>query len=63
MGGLTGFGCAIGIHYPMDYLSVSHLAPAWLGAVVYLVGIVLLWRRFGREDQHAAGVEGDAVRL
>ena len=41
-GGAMGFGCAIGIHYPMDYLSVSHLAPAWLGAAVYVVGILLL---------------------
>ena len=45
-GGAMGFGCAIGIHYPMDYLSVSHLAPAWLGAGVYVVGIVLLRPRF-----------------
>ena len=41
-GGVLGFGCAIGIHYPMEYLSVSHLAPAWFGAAVYVVGIVLL---------------------
>ena len=46
-GGVMGFGCAIGIHYPMEYLSVSHLAPAWLGAAIYVVGIVLLARRFG----------------
>ena len=45
-GGVMGFGCAIGIHYPMDYLSVSHLAPAWVGAMVYVTGISLLWRRF-----------------
>ena len=63
VGGLTGFGCAIGIHYPMDYLSVSHLAPAWVGAVVYLVGIVLLWRRFGREEPQPGGLAADAVRL
>ena len=42
LAGLTGFGCAIGIHYPMGYLSMSHLAPAWVGGVVYLVGIVCL---------------------
>ena len=40
LAGLTGFGCAIGIHYPMGYMSVSHLAPAWAGAIVYLVGVV-----------------------
>jgi len=40
LAGLTGFGCAIGIHYPMGYTSVSHLAPAWTGAIIYIVGIV-----------------------
>jgi hypothetical protein len=43
VGGLTGFGCAIGVHFPMDYLSVSHLAPAWTGAAIYGVGIVCLF--------------------
>jgi hypothetical protein len=40
VGGLAGFGCAIGVHYPMGYLSVSHLLPAWIGAAFYAVGIV-----------------------
>jgi hypothetical protein len=40
VGGVTGFGCAIGIHYPMGYLSTSHLAPAWTGAVIYTAGII-----------------------
>ena len=42
--GLVGFGCAIGVHYPMNYVIVSHLAPAWAGAVIYMVGIVCLFR-------------------
>lgn len=42
--GLVGFGCAIGVHYPMNYVIVSHLAPAWTGAVIYAVGIVCLFR-------------------
>jgi hypothetical protein len=45
--GVTGFGCAIGIHYPMGYLSGSHLAPAWAGAVIYGVGIVGMFREQG----------------
>ena len=43
IGGLTGFGCAIGIHYPMHYWSPSHLAPAWTGAAIYLAGVACLW--------------------
>jgi hypothetical protein len=40
--GIMGFGCAIGVHYPMGYVIVSHLIPAWVGAVIYVVGIVCL---------------------
>ena len=40
--GLAGFGCAIGIHYPMHYVSPSHLAPAWIGAAAYIAGIACL---------------------
>ena len=40
VGGLAGFGCAIGIHYPMGYVSVSHLAPAWTGATIYVAGVI-----------------------
>ena len=40
VGGLAGFGCAIGVHYPMGYLSVSHLLPAWIGAAFYATGII-----------------------
>ena len=40
--GLAGFGCAIGVHYPMGYTSVSHLAPAWLGALLYALAILCL---------------------
>jgi len=43
IGGITGFGCAIGIHYPMHYLIVSHLIPAWIGAAIYTIGIICLY--------------------
>lgn len=42
VGGVAGFGCAIGVHYPMGYLSVSHLAPAWAGAAIYALGMMCL---------------------
>ena len=47
--GLMGFGCAIGIHYPLGYISASHLAPAWAGAAMYAVGIVCLRPGAGRD--------------
>lgn len=49
--GLVGFGCAIGIHYPMGYLSVSHLAPAWAGALIYVIGIVCMRPGHGKRTE------------
>ena len=43
VGGVAGFGCAIGVHYVMGYLIVSHLAPACIGAAIYATGIVCLF--------------------
>jgi len=54
LGGLSGFGCAIGVHYPMGYLSRSHLAPAWFGALVYAIGIICLFPRGGKSSTGAA---------
>ncbi|MDB6078647.1 MAG: hypothetical protein JWO82_2394 [Akkermansiaceae bacterium] len=42
--GTVGFGCAIGVHYPIGYLDLTHLLPAWAGAVVFLLGAALSWR-------------------
>lgn len=44
LAGIVGFGCAIGVHYPIGYTDPVHLAPAWLGAVVFAAGAWLLWR-------------------
>jgi hypothetical protein len=41
--GVTGFGCAIGVHFVMHYLIVSHLVPACLGAAIYALGIICLY--------------------
>jgi hypothetical protein len=41
LAGLTGFGCAIGIHPVIGYTSVSHLAPAVVVAMIYCTGLVL----------------------
>ncbi len=48
--GLVGFGCAIGVHYPIHYLIFSHLAPAWAGAAVYLAGMVCSRPDAGQEE-------------
>jgi len=48
--GLVGFGCAIGIHPIVGYTSLVHLAPAYAGAMAFLVGIALLYRPMCRVD-------------
>ena len=39
--GCVGFGSAISVHYVEGYTDITHLAPALLGAAVFLVAIVL----------------------
>jgi hypothetical protein len=42
--GVVGFATAIGIHPLVGYLSFSHLAPAMMGALVFLVGLLLCFK-------------------
>jgi hypothetical protein len=42
--GVAGFGTAIGVHYPIGYTSWTHLAPAYLGAMMFVAGMVLTYR-------------------
>jgi hypothetical protein len=37
--GLAGFGAAIGVHFVIGYSDFVHLAPAFLGLGIYLVGL------------------------
>lgn len=39
LSGISGFGAAIGIHYYIGYTSPIHLGPAWLGLVVFALGL------------------------
>ena len=39
--GIFGFATAIGIHPAIGYTNVSHLAPAVMGCVMYIVGLAL----------------------
>lgn len=42
--GVIGFACAIGVHPIVGYTSFTHLAPAYAGALAFVVGIVMLYR-------------------
>lgn len=43
--GGIGFGCAIGVHYPIGYRNIVHLAPAWIGAIIFLTGMICSFPR------------------
>lgn len=48
--GLVGFSTAIGIHPIVGYLDFTHLAPAILGALVFLVGLLLCFKRMHSKE-------------
>jgi hypothetical protein len=41
MMGIFGFGAALGVHAAIGYLDFTHLAPAYFGAVLFLIGFAL----------------------
>lgn len=44
LAGGAGFGCAIGIHLLIGYTDFIHLLPAYLGALVFGIGLLLAYR-------------------
>jgi hypothetical protein len=44
LAGGTGFGTAIGIHPIIGYTDFSHLAPAYLGALMFVTGLSLCYK-------------------
>lgn len=52
--GLAGFGAGIGAHPFAGYVDPVHLAPAVLGAVVYVVGLIASYR-WMKLDPHSDG--------
>lgn len=53
LSGISGFACAIGVHFPINYTDVVHLAPAVAGGLLFALGIVLSHRR--HHDRGPAG--------
>lgn len=52
--GAVGFGCAIGVHYPIGYRDAFHLAPGWMGLGIFLTGIWLSRPRCVQTGANAA---------
>jgi hypothetical protein len=49
--GAIGFGTAIGVHPAVGYNDVVHLAPALVGAIAYLMGLLLTFQRYLAGDK------------
>jgi hypothetical protein len=47
--GIAGFGTAIGVHPAIGYNDLTHLAPAYLGLTLFVIGIGLLYRKMHRK--------------
>jgi hypothetical protein len=53
--GVAGFGTAIGVHFPIGYLSLTHLAPAYLGALMFAAGMALTFNKMMRRNSLSSG--------
>ena len=54
LAGSIGFGCAIGIHFLVGYNDFIHLLPAYAGAIVYGIGLILSYRPMTKNSTHFA---------
>jgi hypothetical protein len=53
--GSFGFGAALGVHGAIGYLDFVHLAPAYVGLLLFLAGLVLCARAYSRESKRRSG--------
>jgi len=63
LAGLSGFSTAIGVHFVIGYTNVAHLAPAFVGAAIFLLGWVLLKKPVPSLARSAAKPAGDFVKV
>lgn len=54
LSGIAGFSAAIGIHPVVGYLDFTHLAPAVIGAGIFIVGLALCFKNMYFGDEQAA---------
>lgn len=59
--GLIGFGTAVGVHFPIGYMNLIHLAPAILGTAMFVSGMALTYRRMVRARSKPTSPQRAAV--
>jgi hypothetical protein len=62
LAGLVGFGTAIGVHPAVGYNDPVHLAPAMLGAALYLLGLLLTYRPMTGGTRHMGPARQSTLR-
>ena len=50
--GLAGFGAALGVHPAIGYTDTVHLAPAYLGCLVFLGTVIRLAHEYRRAKDY-----------
>ncbi len=51
--GVIGFGCAIGVHPAIGYTDFIHLLPAYLGALLLSIGLLLTYSSWRGQPERA----------
>lgn len=59
LAGLFGFGCAVGVHFPVGYQNLIHLLPAYAGSLVFAIGMILLYQPMTHLSPGRASLPGD----
>jgi hypothetical protein len=61
--GLAGFGAALGVHFAVGYTDVTHLAPAYLGCLLFAAGAAFLVRGLNGLSQPDVAMVTDLAGL
>ena len=56
LSGVVGFAAALGVHAIVGYNDLFHLAPAILGAIMFIVGLILCWKPMRAGSQGKSGL-------
>ncbi len=51
LAGTVGFICAVGVHLCIGYLVPIHLAPAFVGALIFTSGMLLIWKQCNQKTR------------
>ncbi|MEO6005650.1 MAG: hypothetical protein ABIZ04_08640 [Opitutus sp.] len=61
--GVSGFSCAIGIHFIIGYTNLRHLAPAFVGGAIFLVGWWLMKQPAAAPDLRVAPAPSELIKV